>query len=221
MTYREARVPHGTLWWADSGPEGGTILPDGCMDLIVADGTVMIAGTDSRPYRVQGATSRSAVGLRLHPGALPTVLGVPAHTLTDSRVDLTAIDPGLARAIGEADDPPAALLAAVSARLRRSPAPQWAGDLAARLGAEGSVAEVAAKVGFSERHLRRLTLDHYGLTPKRFAAVARMRRALADLEGGRGLGQVAARAGYSDQSHMGRDFLRLTGRTPASFARLD
>ncbi len=57
-----------------------------------------------------------------------------------------------------------------------------------------------------------------GLAPKAYARVARFQRALAALHaGGRGLSDVALRAGYYDQPHMNADFRALAGMTPGEY----
>jgi AraC-like DNA-binding protein len=55
-----------------------------------------------------------------------------------------------------------------------------------------------------------------GVTPKFFARMARAARA-AELMAAHArapLADVAAQAGYADQSHMTRDFVRLAGAPP-------
>jgi AraC-like DNA-binding protein len=56
-----------------------------------------------------------------------------------------------------------------------------------------------------------------GVTPKFYARIARAEHtaALLAAPGPVSLADVAAQAGYADQSHMTRDFLRLAGTPPA------
>jgi AraC-like DNA-binding protein len=80
---------------------------------------------------------------------------------------------------------------------------------------------VAAVLGLSERHLRRLVLAHTGLEPRTFRRVARFQRflRLADRAGGPPDGSpaaLAARAGYADQAHLSREVRALSGLTPAA-----
>lgn len=59
-----------------------------------------------------------------------------------------------------------------------------------------------------------------GLTPKRFARVLRFGELLPQLvrSGPRDWAQVAAGAGYFDQSHLIREFRHLAGMTPGAYA---
>jgi AraC-like DNA-binding protein len=76
-----------------------------------------------------------------------------------------------------------------------------------------SVDDVAAALGFSSRHLRRLVLEHSGLGPKTYQRVVRLRKFLAD-DGP--LSQAAMNAGYADQAHLTREVTRLCGVPPAA-----
>ena len=77
--------------------------------------------------------------------------------------------------------------------------------------------ELASRLGRSPRRLQRLFLDTVGVTPKFFSLITRARRAaqLMAMQGRASLADVAAQAGYADQSHMTRDFVRLAGASPA------
>jgi len=55
----------------------------------------------------------------------------------------------------------------------------------------------------------------FGVAPRRFRAEVRAQRALhAVLKGRESLSQVAIAEGFSDQSHMTRAVVALTGKTP-------
>jgi hypothetical protein len=65
------------------------------MDLDVAGeepGDVMVAGPDT-VANPTGPTAEPLMGLRFRPGALPRLLGVPAHELLDGRVRLDELVP--------------------------------------------------------------------------------------------------------------------------------
>lgn len=59
-----------------------------------------------------------------------------------------------------------------------------------------------------------------GLTPKRFARVQRLGLLLPQLASGgtRDWAQIAAAAGYYDQSHLIHEFRKLAGQTPGAYA---
>lgn len=82
-----------------------------------------------------------------------------------------------------------------------------------------TVAELAWQSGKSVRQFERLFVTTLGLTPKAFCSILRARRAMdtIHLDQQSDLASIAAAGGYTDQSHMHKDFLRLTGRSPSSF----
>ena len=93
---RPALVPElgGALVWHVEAVGSRRVLPDGCMDLIWADGTLLVAGADTGPVVLDtGPRMRPFTGVRFAPGDGPDVLGVPAHELTDRRVPLAALWP--------------------------------------------------------------------------------------------------------------------------------
>jgi AraC-like DNA-binding protein len=75
---------------------------------------------------------------------------------------------------------------------------------------------VAAELGVSERHLRRVFRETVGVSPKAFARIARFHRALgAGRQDARaGWASIAAAAGYYDQAHLIAEFRAIAGVTP-------
>lgn len=234
MSYREHRVePALGRWvecaWTRAG--GGVadgyerIVPDGCMDLIWSERAgVTIVGPNTTAFLAPLAPGSEVVGVRLHPGAAPSLIGVPAPALLDGRVPAAELWGDAAarleqevaaahsagerarhlvaflasRARGAAD--PDALVRAAAARLERVP-----------------VTEVASELAVSERHLRRLVSAEVGYGPKRLGRVLRLRRALARLRAGAELAEVAYRGGYADQAHFTNDCRALAGVAPGRF----
>ena len=96
------------------------------------------------------------------------------------------------------------------------------GQALARLTRGAGVAEVADEVGYSRRHLGGLLRAEVGLTPKEYQRVARFERSralvMAAAAAGRvSLADVAARAGYADQAHLAREWVRLAGCPPSTW----
>jgi transcriptional regulator GlxA family with amidase domain len=69
----------------------------------------------------------------------------------------------------------------------------------------------------SERHLRRVFLEHVGLTPGHWRRLARFRGAVGLMASPCTLTQVAHGAGYADQAHFCRDFAEIAGMTPGEY----
>ncbi|MFE2162900.1 helix-turn-helix domain-containing protein [Streptomyces lydicus] len=80
------------------------------------------------------------------------------------------------------------------------------------------VDELAAEVGWSRKRLWSRFRSQLGLPPKRAVKLVRFDHAAHCLVAGGGAAQVAADAGYADQSHLHRDVRAFTGTTPAALA---
>jgi AraC-like DNA-binding protein len=78
---------------------------------------------------------------------------------------------------------------------------------------------VAADLGVSERHLRRVFREAVGVSPKAFTKLTRFHRALraAREDGGANWASIAADAGYYDQAHLIAEFRAIAGAPPRAF----
>ncbi|HWD82294.1 MAG TPA: helix-turn-helix domain-containing protein [Kribbella sp.] len=77
------------------------------------------------------------------------------------------------------------------------------------------VDEAAARLGVSERYLRRVFRQAVGVSPKHFARIARVRMVIGTRHS---WADTAAYAGYTDQSHLIADFRALMHVTPKAYA---
>jgi AraC-like DNA-binding protein len=79
------------------------------------------------------------------------------------------------------------------------------------------VAELAARLGVSDRHLRRLVMDETGISPRHFARIQRFHMLLRSADGAPRpeWAALAFRHGYADQPHLIREVQDLAGVTPA------
>jgi AraC family transcriptional regulator len=87
------------------------------------------------------------------------------------------------------------------------------------LGAGPTLGQLAAVAGLSVYHFARQFKAATGLPPHEYVIARRVERAKQFLQGGGdlSLAEVAARAGFSDQSQFSRHFKRLVGATPRQF----
>lgn len=102
------------------------------------------------------------------------------------------------------------------------PAPDWIRlaheaivDLACQPGLE--VKAVADIVGVHPVSLARRYRRHFGRSPATAIRLARADRAAGLVRQGRDLATVATSVGYSDQSHMTREFVAFYGLTPSRY----
>jgi AraC-like DNA-binding protein len=84
-------------------------------------------------------------------------------------------------------------------------------------GAPVSLADLAAAAGVSRFQLLRGFAKEVGVTPYAYLMQRRVRAARGLIASGRSLGEAALEAGFSDQSHMTRAFVRQLGVTPARY----
>lgn len=208
------------------------VLPDGCMDVLWSEGRLLVAGPDTRGHLAPVGPGGSAAGLRFAPGAAPAVLGVAAHELVDRRVPLEAVWPGrdarlLADAVERAETagPPAGGAARVArvVELAVSGRPGADGSTGDAVGravmvsmseAGAGVSEIARATGWSDRQLRRHSLDLFGYGLATLRRVLRLQAAVRLAAQGCSLAEVASRSGCSDQAHLTREVVALTGLTP-------
>lgn len=202
---------------------GGRVERDG------ANAPSAVCGVFMRIRTYVPAPSIGVVMVTFRPGALKQFVQVPADALAELSVAAEDLfDRDLCRL---EDQVASASCAATRARLVQ----QWLlarlkpigrDPLAVRIAesialAKGnvSVATIAEHAGLSDRQLARRFAAAVGIGPKRFARLARFSNALSLAHTGLSWGEVASVAGYSDQSHMNRDFVALVGASPESFAR--
>jgi AraC-like DNA-binding protein len=81
------------------------------------------------------------------------------------------------------------------------------------------IGEIAAQTGISRYSLIRAFKRTFGLSPEDVRRQLRVERARVLLAGSAPLVDIAAAAGFSDQSHMTRELRRLLGISPAAYRR--
>jgi transcriptional regulator GlxA family with amidase domain len=83
------------------------------------------------------------------------------------------------------------------------------------------IAVLASSLEITERQLERKFAQHVGLSPKAFCRVIRFARAkslISQMPGSADV-PVAYACGYSDQTHLIREFKLFTGQTPSCYER--
>ncbi|MEV6792031.1 helix-turn-helix domain-containing protein [Streptomyces sp. NPDC051320] len=215
----------GAVVWTRTvqGPHACPVLPDGCMDLLWTDGTLLVAGPDTHAHATDTASVIRYAGVRFAPGAGPAILGVPAYELRDRRVELTDLWPAAdarrhTERIDTAADPAAALEALALRRAAGAEPPDpLLRSVARQLGAGRSVAATAAAVGLGPRQLHRRSLEAFGYGPKTLGRILRLQRALALVTGGAPYADAALRSGCTDQAHLAREMRDLAGMPMSAY----
>jgi AraC-like DNA-binding protein len=221
---------------SDAEPYTQRNIPNGGVELLCAVGTVpRVVGPLTRPLVEVLAPGTTVIGARFHPGAAPSVLGMPASELVDLTLETDELWGRAAVALGELVDGAAspqdaltALQRHVVGRLAGAAAPdllvsEAVGQLRWRTDDVGSL---TSSLHISERQLRRRCQAAVGLAPKLlhrmlrfqgFLALAQHAIAQGKAPTDDGLALLAAEAGYADQPHLSRECLRLTGVSPRTF----
>ncbi|MGW4215065.1 helix-turn-helix domain-containing protein [Lentzea sp. NPDC004789] len=203
--YVERPAPAGLacLWTRTvSSPTVQRVVPDGCTDLMwtPATGALFVAGPDTQGQLATVAPG-TLYGVRLPPGAFPSVFGVPAHAVRDLRVPLSELVPGV-RLTSFSD-----MVSFCASRVVVDPALAATASLLR----SGDVTSAAWEIGLSSRQLRRRCLDAFGYPPKVLQRVLRFDTAVRLAWDGLPFATVAAEAGYADQAHLAREVRSLAG----------
>ena len=76
---------------------------------------------------------------------------------------------------------------------------------------------LAARLGCSVRHVARVFNAFFGISPKRFARLARFQKMLSARRNGLSWAQVALACGLADQAHLIKEFQDIVGESPTEF----
>ncbi len=192
----------------------------------------LAGGLHTTPAVITHGGCQSGIQLHVHPHAARALFGMPAGQLAGTDDDADAVLGRLVERVrnrlGEAttwrerfavlDDELGALVTR-EATPGAPPAVVNAWRLLRRSRGAVPIGTLADTVGYSDRRLLTLFDAEIGLTPKTAARVIRFdraRRVVQTAPAGR-LGRIAAEHGYSDQSHLVRDFVAFTGRSPTKW----
>lgn len=205
---------------------------DGSLD---ADGEVLpeawIGGLADRPTIVGFGDTYGSIDLKLSPLGAYTLTGRPLSELTGACVPLDDVfGPAgreLAARVRESEDwdvrfdlVEAFLLARVAAGPQPDPAVAWAWERLRASHGGARVEALAAELGCSRRYLRDGFVRQVGLSPKTIGRLMRFHHVRERIQGAPARWcDVAHDAGYSDQSHLNREFRELAGTTPSDFVR--
>lgn len=232
LSYSEFTIPRDT-----PEPFIHEVIPDGCVSLAYhrnlqrSVSWLQVVGPRLITFRAEVFAGDVFWFARLSPAACRLVLGCAPESLQNQILPCAKILPGMAQELFQRLEMClsfADAVAAYDASLRALELQPAAIDLevaaAIRLieasQGQAKIAWVAAAVRLSLRQLERRFRAVAGLTPKQFARFRRVRAtALALVEGLEiDWADRAAEMGFADQSHLTREFVAVTGRSPVSFA---
>lgn len=196
------------------------------------DGAI-VHGPQSRYFVLDARPDVHVVGVHFRVGCGALLLGVPASELADRHVALADVWGPAAISLRErlldAPTPQAklavlehALVARIRDLRRVHPAISFAlRGFATHAGAT-QLRDLHEATGYGPRRFTTLFADAVGMAPKRYGRIVRLQRLVetAAAQAQPDWAALAAAHGYYDQSHLNRDFLALSGVTPARYRPL-
>lgn len=191
----------------------------------------IVSGCYTRAFEIDTRAHTLVTGVHFKPGGAARLLGVPPGAFANGHVDLEDLWGRDAVVLRER------LCAAPTSRQRLELLER---ALIARLPGGGQrrravttalttleqpgieVGRVAQALGLSRRRFIEIFTEDVGMPPKRYAMVRRFQRALAAALRSRSAAwaRIALECGYYDQAHLCRDWVDLTGVTPAELVGL-
>lgn len=214
------------------------IIPDGCNDIIITYNGKNVTGWLSpsirRATEFHFGIVKWILGIRFLPGATYALF----HNRTDydreNITDISLLFPGFERYKGQ-------LCEAHSFVKRHEILTNFIVDMANTdnrteevlyfciyhlVNSKGliSIEELSQKAGYSDRYIRRLFTDYVGHTPKELGNIIRMQSAIGYIWNEpaiASLGEIASLFGFSDQSHMNREFRKFLGITSGAIKEYD
>lgn len=191
---------------------------------------VVLAGLQLQASKVRKDRGEGVVKLAVHPLAARTLFGVSAAELNAGALDASAV---LGRSVSRLHEQVAearqwsAAFARVAGYLQGvqraapvRPEVAYAWKLLACSRGRLPVSAVAGQVGVSPRHLATLFHREVGHAPKTVAMLMRFEYATRRIAGTArhggpvDLARIADEAGFADQAHLTREFVRFAGVSP-------
>lgn len=207
-------------------------LPYPCVNLVVERGRSGIFGVNTRRFQVQLKGKGWVFGIKFRPGAFYPFYRAPVAALTDQAIGLDAVFAAAGTAYERS------VLACTTMdemidcaeqflRVRLPPPDEHIARINTvvdQIAADRTitrVAEIADRIGVSQRTLQRLFSQYVGVGPKWVIQRYRLLEATehlahnvhVDLPG------LAQALGYFDQAHFINDFRAIVGSTPTDYAQ--
>lgn len=227
-------LPSALLTFIVALDDGVRATPDADGPVDAPPAPVVLGGLHLRASRVRQEPGQAGVQMAVHPLAARALFGVPSAELSVTDFDATAV---LGRRVVELRErlvgardwrgvfalTAAHLTGAHDTRASVRPDLVYAWHLLERSRGRLAVGAVAERVGLSARHLTTLFEREVGRSPKTVAMLMRFDYASTAIarslrrHGRVDLAGVAAMAGYCDQAHLSRDFVRFAGVPPRAW----
>jgi AraC-like DNA-binding protein len=190
----------------------------------------IISGAHGRGLVPDNPKEIRLIGVHFKPGGAFPFLGLPAFDLADTHVDLENIWGSSAGRLRDriceartSDEKfhflEQALVKRLHHRVEQHSAVSAALEMFSKHPAAPRVREAAKYVGLSQRRFIQAFKTEVGLTPKLYSRIQRFQRTRSIIHQDPSLDwvTVALDLGYFDQSHLIREFIEFSGRSPTSY----
>ena len=207
--------------WDYEHPFRQLVVPLPNVHLTFRDGRAELHGPSSSHVYRELTGSGSVFGVAFRPGAFRPFLNGPVADLRDRTID--------AAAVFGPESPDPADVGSVEGHLRAhlpvaDPEAECAGRMVAMIADDTGITTVdalAGRCGTSVRRVQRLFAEHVGIGPKWVIRRYRLHEITERLADGVDIdwAVLAADLGYADQPHLSRDFRKIFGEPPTSYAQ--
>ena len=192
--------------------------------------STFVAGLDDGPALVDSTGGGMAMQIDFTPIGAHRALKIPMHLLSHRTTELSELlgsqADRLIERLFEAQDWQSRfwiLDEFFLPRFSQSKATEidWAWRQLANSNGRIPISLLNHKLGWSRKRLTKAFRENVGVPPKTLSRILRFRHALDELSVQRvaSASVVAAECGYSDQAHMIREFVALSGSTPAELLK--
>lgn len=188
-----------------------------------------IAGMHSKYAIIDTVAGGSMIGVHFRHSGANLFLGVPSHELNDRIVEIENIWGAdgirLRDRVLEAEPVQEKFRILASFLLGRlggktgEKTLEHAVKLLTHAPESARIRDIAAEIGWSQKHLIDEFWQNVGMSPKRFGRVQRCQRAIHALQRpvATSWTELALECGYYDQAHFNAEFKHFTGLTPSAF----
>lgn len=230
-----------TCWVSEAftaSEERTRILPDGCVDIIVSAYNTQgmkafrpyIAGTATTYIEPSFSGKHKMIGIRFKPGSITAFTKVPIHAFTDSSVDIalaeTLFDDRFCEEL-QAREETCRQLRFINDYLLNKFAVLYPVDrqvtatvnLITQTCGTVPVKQLLERVCLCQRQFERRFKASVGVSPKMFSRIVRFNHTRHQLKAHprQSLLDTAVDCGYYDHAHLIKDFMMLSGNSPAVF----
>jgi AraC-like DNA-binding protein len=191
----------------------------------------ILGGVRSMSYYKNASGASPSVGILLYPGTPDPISGTPAGILSDEHIELeliwgysnlTVLLDQLNETVELSERLNILENFLVNRLIKQSSAHPAIESALQLMGPFAKVKNLVTRSGLSHRHFIKLFSESVGMTPKSYQRVTRFNYALRmnKMNPILSWADIASESGFTDQSHLDREFSIMAGITPTEYRQL-